>query len=144
MSGCSGGITTAETKTVTTTVNTVSAPEYKTEKISIEPNKQHVFPIYLKNDQTLHLLWFVDNVYNGPKVWFHIITPSGISLGFYKDGKYANNTLEPGFCQGFTGGRTIFSPSEYGWGEGYYQLSLNTASQTDEVVDVEVQYWVED
>ena len=80
-------------------------------------------------------------VKDGGKVWFHIITPSGIDLGFYEDGHYANGTLEEGYCQAFEEGKTIFNSSEYGWGEGYYQMfvsSLNTPHS-----EIEVQYWIE-
>jgi len=106
---------------------------------AIEPKGEYVFSIYLKNNQTLHLKWWVKQ---GDPVWFHIITPGGKSFGFYEGGRFANGTLEEDYCQGFLEGETIFSPSQYGWGGGHYQMSV--VSQTTGESFVEVYYWIMD
>jgi len=113
--------------------------QYKIVSSTLEGNGEYMFPIYLRNDQTLNISWFVKE---GEKVWFHIFTPSDKNLGFYENGQYANGTLSEGFCQGFTEGRTKFSPSEYGWGEGYYQMFV-TSNYTS-YSRVEVQYWIDE
>ena len=74
------------------------------------------------------------------------LTPSGITLGSYgrqvnNPGEYADGTLSEFACQGFSQFTTIFSPGEYGWGEGYYRMELE--NEFDEVVEVTVDYWVE-
>jgi hypothetical protein len=114
-------------------------PGYETVTFTLEPDSDHMFPIYVKSDQTLHLTWFVKE---GEKVWFHILTPSNINLGFYENGQYANGTLTPDTCQGFPEGRTVFSPSEYAWGEGYYEMFVTSYSTIP--LEVEVNYWIED
>lgn len=114
-------------------------PGYETVTFTLEPDGDHMFPVYVKSDQTLHLTWFVKE---GEKVWFHILTPSNINLGFYEDGQYANGTLTRDTCQGFPEGRTVFSPSEYGWGEGYYEMFVTSYNTIP--LEVEVNYWIED
>jgi hypothetical protein len=89
-------------------------PDYETVIFTIEPDSDHMSSIYVKSDQTLYLTSFVKK---GESVWFHILTPSNINLGFYENGQYTNGTPTKDACQGFTEGRTVFSPSAYGWGE---------------------------
>ena len=113
--------------------------QYETVTFSIEADGEYMFTIYLNNEQTLHLNWFVTE---GERVWFHILTPSGTNLGFYEDGQFAGRTLQEDVCQGFTEGRTIFSPSEYGWGEGYYEMYIT--ADTGFASEVQVNYWVEE
>lgn len=114
-------------------------PEYRTLSFMLEANGEYMFPIYLRNHQTLHLVWWVKD---REKVWFHIITPRGKILGFYQNGEFANGTLEEGHCQGFESSMTIFSPSQYGWDEGYYQMFIT--SDHPSKLEVEVHYWVEE
>jgi len=98
-------------------------------------------PIYLRNNEILHLMWRVEG--SQDEVWFDIITPSGKTLGFYEaDGQYADGTLEDGFCRGMTSGMTQFSPSDYGWGEGYYIPDI-TAYGSEEPITVRIEYWIE-
>ncbi len=104
---------------------------------TVEPKEDQVFSINISNSQTLHLAW---RVTEGDRVWFHITTPSGKSFGFYENGEFAGGTLEEGFCQGLTEGRTTFSPSQYGWGEGDYQVNVTSGSRSY----VEVRYWIEE
>lgn len=114
-------------------------PDYETVTFTLEPDGDHMFPVYLKSDQTLYLTWFVKE---GERVWFYILTPSNINLGFYENGQYANGTLTKDACQGFTEGRTVFSPSEYGWGEGYYEMFVTSYGTIP--TEVVVNYWIED
>ncbi|MBN2463743.1 MAG: zinc ribbon domain-containing protein [Dehalococcoidia bacterium] len=125
------------TKPPATIPPTVSHGHEKVVSFIVVPKEDYVFSINIKNSQTLHLAW---QVTEGSKVWFHIITPSGRSLGFYENGEFADGTLEDGFCQGFTRGNTAFSPSQYGWGEGDYQMYINS----DFGAQVEVHYRIED
>jgi len=113
-------------------------PKYETVSFVLKGNGEYMFAIHLKKDQILHLTWFVKE---GDRVWFHILTPSGNNLGFHENGQYANGTLSEDSCQGFKEGITIFSPSEYGWGEGYYQIFVTSYSPSPS--EVEVQYWIE-
>ena len=125
---------------VTPTTQVPGQPEYIILTYTVEPGVQdYVFlsPIYLRNDQTLHLFWIVKE---DKDVWFHIHTPSNIFLGFYTDGEFANGTLSEGFCQGFPAGATTFSPSDYDWGEGYYDLLVSEVSNP---LTIEVRYWIE-
>jgi len=115
-------------------------PAYQSLSFTIPAKGNYSFPIYLRNNETLHLMWRVEG--SEDKVWFHIITPSGKSLGFYEDdGHYANGTLEEGFCRGMKEGITQFKPSDYKWGEGYYTMyPTNGAAQA---VTLRVEYWIE-
>jgi hypothetical protein len=108
----------------------------KVVSFTVVPKEAYVFSINIKSSQTLHIAW---QVTEGGKVWFHIITPSGKSLGFYENGEFADGTLQEGFCQGFTDGRTSFSPSQYNWGEGDYQIYVTSVSGSQ----IEVRYWTE-
>lgn len=119
--------------------NSLNDSQYETVTFTVEADGDYMFPIYLNNKQTLHLTWFVKE---GERVWFHILTPSGKSLGFYEDGQFANGTLHEDVCQGFTEGKTIFSPSDYKWGEGYYEMYITADSGF--ASEVEVNYWIED
>ena len=132
--------------TVPTTTPAPGQPEYKIVTFTLEPvepgdigssNPTFLSSIYLQDDQSLHLTWMVKE---SEDVWFHILTPSKKSLGFYENGQFANGTLEEGFCQGFPWGSTTFSPSDYDWGEGYYEL---LASPVSARLTIELRYWLE-
>ncbi len=116
--------------------------EYRTLTFDLdEDNPEYTFPIYLRNDETLHLYWWVES--KGNRAWFHIFTPSGKVLGFYDDeGAFANNTLAEGFTREMTEGVTQFSPSDYDWGEGYYTMHVIGSGQ--EPVMVRVEWWIEE
>ena len=115
--------------------------DYHAVSLVLEAQESHSFPIYLQNTEILHLLWRVEN--RQTSVWFHIITPSGQTLGFYEDeGNYAGGTLCDHATTGMTGGITQFSPRQYDWGEGYYTMMLNKDSESP--VEVKVEYWIED
>lgn len=117
-----------------------SPPEYHTLTFTLQGEGDYSFPVYLCNNETLHLIWRIEG--GQGSVWFHILTPSGVSLGFYdNEGQYANGTLMEGFCRGMTGGMTQFSPSDYNWGEGYYTMLVNDGGR--EPVTVIVEYWIE-
>jgi hypothetical protein len=117
----------------------IQKPDYETITFTLEPDSDYMFSIYVKSGQTLYLTWFVKE---GDNVWFNILTPSKISLGFYENGQYADGTLSKDSCQGFTEGRTVFSPSEYGWGEGYYEMLVTSYGTI--LSEVVVNYWLED
>lgn len=94
------------------------------------------FNIYLRNNQTLHLLCEITQGYQS--IWFSFITPSGESIGVKRDGGFQND-----ICERLEGGCLIvFKPSQYDWGEGYYTMRPHM-SQPGEA-EVKVQYWVED
>jgi len=113
--------------------------EYQTKTFTLEEDEDYSFPVYVRNDEQLHIIWRTDNTES--LAWFHVHTPSGKSLGFYEDeGQYANGTLEDGNCQGMSEGKTQFSPSEYDWEEGYYTIMVN--KYDEDPVNVTVEYWV--
>lgn len=114
------------------------APKYVTLPFTVEAYSDYVFPIYLGNDQTLHLSW---RVTEGSKVWFHIVTPSGALLGFCNNGQFANDTLTEDRCEGFMEGRTTLSPSQYSWGEGHYEMIVS--SHYSDPSELEMRYWIE-
>ncbi len=127
-----------QTITSTEALSPTREPQYRTLAFNLGADGKYMFPIYLADKQTLHLFWWVRG---GDKVWFHILTPTNKALGFYEDGTFADGTLQEGFTQGFTEGMTTFSPSQYGWGEGYYQMFITDGAPSGEM---EVQYWIED
>jgi hypothetical protein len=113
----------------------------QTKSFTIPAGGDYSFPIYLLNNQILHLKWYVKN--GQDKVWFHIVTPSGKSYGFYEKEwcQYAGGTLCEGSCQGFTSGTTQFSPTDHDWGEGNY-IMFPSADLAKNPVDVAVEYQV--
>jgi len=131
---------------VQSTPSSIPSPEPEQEYLTLtfdldEDNPEYTFPIYLRNDETLHLYWWVEGREGG--VWFHILTPSGQSLGFYdNEGNFANNTLAEGFTREMTEGATQFSPSDYDWGEGYYTMQVNDGVQG--LITVRVEWWIEE
>lgn len=117
-------------------------PQYHTVTFDLdEDNSEYTFPIYLHNNETLHMYWWVEG--SESDVWFHIFTPSGQVFGFYdNEGNFANSTLAEGFTRGMTEGITQFSPSDYGWGEGYYTMSVNDGRSG--LITVRVEWWIEE
>ncbi|HEY55093.1 MAG TPA: hypothetical protein G4N91_02280 [Dehalococcoidia bacterium] len=113
-------------------------PQYYTLSFTLEADSDYSFPIYLQNEQTLHFTWWTEQ---GIEIWFGFTTPSGKFIGFYEIGSFANGSLEEDFRSLLEGGITVFSPSQYGWGEGYYEMLASSFSQQAEV---QVQYWIED
>lgn len=127
------------TVSTTTSPSPGSGPQYNTITFELdEDNEDFTFPVYVGNDETLHLLWRVKDEQN--RVWFHILTPTGRSFGFYEDSINHTITLKEDFCQGFTGGITQFCPSERGWGEGYY--TMHVTSYWQEPLTVTAEWWV--
>lgn len=95
------------------------------------------FPIYIRDDQTLHLTFTVEQ---GDDIWFGFSTPSGKYIGVNQyDGGFG---FVEGICARLKGGMVVFKPSEHGWGEGYY--SMNPHLSIPGKVRVEVEYWLED
>jgi hypothetical protein len=134
------GLSSCTTISPTPTTQPTTTPQYHTVLHTIEPSQDYSFPVYLHNDETLHLIWIVEG--SEGKIWFHIITPSGKNIGFYEnEGQFANHTLAEGFCRGMEGGVTQFKPSEYNWGEGYYTILLT--HYFTQAVTVKVEYWIE-
>jgi hypothetical protein len=113
-------------------------PQYYTLSFTLEADSNYSFPIYLQNEQTLHFTWWTEQ---GIEIWFGFTTPSGKFIGFYENGSFANSSLEEDFRSLLEGGVTVFSPSQYGWGEGYYEMVASAFSQQAEV---QVQYWIGD
>ena len=140
LSGCVTINEPPPSQTAPTPESPVLTPDYHTLSFTLEGDGEYSFPIYLRNNEILHLMWRVENSEYG--VWFHILTPSGKPLGFYdNEGQYANNTLMEGFTRQMQAGVTQFSPSDYNWGEGYYRMDVASASSTP--VTVQVEYWIE-
>ncbi len=106
---------------------------------TLEGEEDYVFQVYLGSTETLDLQWRVED--GETKVWFHIVTPSGLALGFYDDGSYAAGTLEDDATRGMTVASTRFSPLDYDWGEGYYTMAAR--KYTDMTVTVTVEYRIE-
>lgn len=133
-------------------------PEYHTLSFTLQEEEEYSFPIYLRNNETLHLIWTAQDTKAVPSspgvpplrvqgmdvtVWFGIITPCGEVYGFYDHkGQYANGTLEARAARPMSQGTTRFSPSDYDWGEGYYIMSANKHDLWP--VTVKVEYWIEE
>jgi hypothetical protein len=134
-------ITTTATSTVTakapvTTPATSPVPEYHFTDFTVFYDKNYTYPIYIRKDETLHLLWMVHG--NQSEVWFYIITPSGKPLGFYEymgeESKGVPPNLAEGSAKGMTGGITQFCPQDYGWTEGYYTILVRSHDQPANVI----------
>jgi hypothetical protein len=114
-------------------------PQYHSFTFTVKYGELYTFNVYLQNNQTLHLLWKVETSERDALV--HILTPSGKVLGFYRNGQFANDTLEEMSCQALEGGVTQFSPSDYAWGEGYYVITAEHIYIG--LVTISVEYWIE-
>lgn len=109
------------------------------------PEDIHLFPIYLKNSQRLH---FTFSVIQGQPGFFFAI-PGGKNIRLNASGKLVETNLHDGeFIQL---GNVIFKPSDYGWGEGYYEMTFgisdigqNYIENGENKAQVEVEYWIED
>jgi hypothetical protein len=99
-----------------------------------EEYDEYSFPIYLKNDQTLHFSWTVEQ---GDKIYFMFLTPDGKAFGVSSDGKFIEGS---GMYSEM--GIAIFSPSEHGSGEGYYEMKPHLWSEGRRA-EVTVRYWIE-
>jgi hypothetical protein len=103
-----------------------------------EEYDEYSFPIYLKNNQTLHLSWTVEQ---GDEIWFGFLTPSGKYIGLKDKG-----ILEEGSCSQLGAATIIFKPSEYDWGEGYYEMKphISTGGGHLTQAQVAINYWIDD
>jgi hypothetical protein len=106
---------------------------------SLDSKSSHGFGIYLRNKDNLHMTWWVKD---GSKISYQLITPAGKHYGFCEKGKYAGGTLQDGPSAGLSTGQTIFSPSQYEWGEGYFEFFATSLATTGKT-QVEVHYWIE-
>jgi hypothetical protein len=107
------------------------------------PTDIHIFPIYLNNDQQLH---FTFNVTLGqPAFWF--ATPTAKNNRLNTAGNLVETNLHDGeFIQL---GNVVFKPSDYGWGEGYYEMKFGISDigqnlNGENKAQVQVEYWIED
>ena len=139
--------TTTETETqkttVTTTAVSIEQPEYSITTFVIgnseqEPLETLLTRIYLRNNQTLHLTW---TVIEKTSILLWITTPLGMELGYHYNGDFANGSLKENFANEASSGVIIFSPSDYNWGEGYYEL---LASTPPTIKTIELRYWIEE
>lgn len=96
------------------------------------------FPVYLRNNQTLHLSFFVEE---GDHIWFGFTCPSGKSLGIVH-GSDSDFALQEACCSRLLGGTMVFKPSEYGCGGGYYQMRPHLGPPSSKA-RVKVEYWIE-
>ena len=100
------------------------------------------FPIYLTEDQTLHLHFWQEEEGNG--IWFSFVTPGGEHVGLTASGHLS----ECSCCQ-LVRGSIVFSPSQYGWGEGYYLMEphINVCDREyakGAEAHIELRYWIEE
>lgn len=119
-----------------------ATPEYHTLSFALEGEGTHSFPIYLHNNETLHFMMTTEG--GRCRAYVSILTPSGESICSYgavpdNPGEYAGGTLSSYACQSFIYFITQFSPSDYGWGEGYYRIEFRNESRDPGIAKVE--YW---
>jgi hypothetical protein len=125
-----------------------SIPQYQALTIDMLANFQHPndfysFPIYLKDNQRLHLTF---SVTQGEPAFFFVI-PSGKNIRLNTSGKLVETNLHDGeFIQL---GNVIFKPSDYGWGQGYYEMTfaisdIGQNKNGENKAQVKVEYWIED
>ena len=120
-------VTKSEIPAVTTT------PPYTTYTMTLSHDKNPgTYPIYLQNNDILHLLWHTENQV---EVDLLIVTPSGKGFGFDSEG-----TLMEGISHDSSGGVGNISTSDLGGGTGYYTLFLDSSGAAANVV---IEYWIE-
>jgi hypothetical protein len=107
------------------------------------PDDIRVFPIYIKSNQRLH---FTFSVTQGQAAfWFK--TPTGKNIRLNTAGNLVETNLHDGeFIQL---GNVIFKPSDYGWGEGDYEMTFGISDIGENLngenkAQVQVEYWIED
>ncbi len=96
------------------------------------------FPVYLRNNQTLHLSFFVEE---GDHIWFAFYSPSGKAFGITEGGPGNLYISDSGSCAALFGASVVFQPSRYGTGEGYYRMVPNISGPGQ--AKVKVEYWIE-
>jgi hypothetical protein len=107
------------------------------------PDDIRVFPIYIKSNQRLH---FTFSVTQGQAAfWFK--TPTGKNIRLNTAGNLVETNLHDGeFIQL---GNVIFKPSDYGWGEGDYEMTFGISDIGENLngenkAQVQVEYRIED
>jgi hypothetical protein len=107
------------------------------------PEDIHLFTIYLKANQRLH---FTFSITQGQSAfWF--ATPYGKNIRLNTSGNLVETNLHDGeFIQL---GNIVFKPSDYGWGEGNYEMTFGISDlgqnlNGENKAQVQVEYWIED
>jgi hypothetical protein len=98
-------------------------------------------PLYLKATDRIHLNWVITN--GGDYLSFAIMNPDGETVIIKRDGTIVRNwpATYPDEKL-FTTGNIIFSPSDYGWREGYYFFRPHLR-RGDPAVGAKMMYWIE-
>jgi hypothetical protein len=136
-------VSTADTSTITITSQPTLGELYSF-RTAIIGTEGYSFPIYIHNNETLHLYIEAKSYPTGlPPLRLHVLTPSMEYLHSYgQSAKYEDAYLDDFACQAFTIYITQFSPSYYDWGEGYYRFTI-TSDYPDSSIEFLVEYWVE-
>jgi hypothetical protein len=137
-------ITSTSPTVPTTTTSAPDSPEYfeLTFELEVpvgEEYNEYSFPIYIRNKQTLHLTWSVDQ---GDEILFIFLTPSNKYIGVRDGGaSFVEGHAFPSYE-----GNISFRPLDYAWGEGYYEMKPHLATDSTHAsrAKVKVRYWIED
>ncbi len=141
---------TSITTEVITTTNQGNSDNYHSSIHNITVAETYSFPVYIHNDETLHLFVGLKSYSKGDLTSYlplrlDMLTPSGVylhSYGIWSQGEYANGTLCEYASQPFAEYTTQFSPSDYDWGEGYYRFTIRS-DYADSPVEFVIEYWIE-
>lgn len=127
-----------------TTTAVPNSPEYfeLTPTLEVPPGEDYdeaSFSVYLENEQTLHLTWTVEQ---GDEIYFAFLTPSNKYIGVRNGGE----SFVEGYAFASDEGNIAFSPLDYGWGAGYYEMKphLSTDGTSASQSRVNIRYWIED
>lgn len=98
--------------------------EYNSFPVHVSANSEYnLEPFYLRDNDRFHFTW---SVQEGGEVTVGLVMPTGEFFGFCEK----SDTLEKDQCKPLKRSSVAFKPLEYGWGTGYYIVTIAAHSKT--------------
>jgi uncharacterized protein YceK len=112
--------------------------------LSLQPPQEYTEytqPIYLKSENTLHLVWTVTGV--GDHLYLAFNTPNGKYIGVKADGNMVDLSPSRAAERLPRVGSFILKPSLQSFGDGYYIFHAHITGK-DQAINVKLLYWTEE
>jgi hypothetical protein len=128
------------TSTTTSTTPTLVQNTFPLLITSPQTYAEYTLPIYLKADDTIHLVWTVSGV--GEHIRMSINTPDGKYVGVKVTGGFIALTGDNPCDQLNRSGSIVLTPSDQKWVDGYYVFHPYIIDK-DPTVNVKILYWID-
>ena len=134
-------LTTAKvTSTTTSTTPTLVQDTFPLLITSPQTYAEYTLPIYLKADDTIHLVWTASGV--GEHIRMSINTPDGKDVGVKATGGFIALTGDTPCDQLNRSGSIVLTPADQKWVDGYYVFHPYIVNK-DPTVNVKILYWID-